>query len=126
MPATSKPSTEPAVHRPLSDIVDSIVVEIRQLATLVDGFHIMPTPRIDGGTVDPNFIRQMQMVDRVNQRLNGLADFLGALRNAMPGEWQLDTNDALQIIKLHNLALQLGLDDEQPGSQFQSSDCQFF
>lgn len=113
-------------RRPLSDIVGSVVAEIRQLASVVDDLHAIPAPRIGNGAVDPDFIRQMQMVDRVNQRLVGLADFLDELRGAMSADWQLDANAALRIVKLHNLALQLGLDDEQLRSQFQSSDCQFF
>ncbi len=113
-------------QRPLSEVVGSVVAEIRQMAALIDDFHAMPTPRLDGGAVDPDFIRQMQTVDRVSQRLNGLADFLGALRHAMPTEWRLEVEDALSIVKLHHLALQLGLPDQQSEMPDEPDDCTFF
>ncbi len=112
-------------QRSLSEVVGSVVAEIRQMAVLVDDFHAMPAPRIEGA-VDPDFIRQMQTVDRVSQRLNGLADFLGALRHAMPAEWRLDVDEALSIVKLHHLALQLGLPDQQGDVPDEPDDCTFF
>jgi hypothetical protein len=125
MPAPAR-ERQTVPQRPLSEVVGSVVAEIRQMAALVDDFHAMPAPRIDGGTVDPAFIRQMQTVDRVSQRLNGLADFLGALRHAMPAEWRLDVDDALSIVKLHHLALQLGLPDQSGDVPDEPDDCTFF
>ena len=113
-------------QRPLSEVLGSVVAEIRQMAALVEGFHAMPAPRTGSGAVDPEFIRQMQTVDRLSQRLNGLADFLGALRHTMPAEWRLAVDDALSIVKLHHLALQLGLPDRPGDVPDEPDDCTFF
>ena len=125
MPAPQRESRTVA-QRSLSEVVDSVVAEIRQMAALVDDLHTMPAPRREGGAVDPDFIRQMQSVDRVSQRLNGLADFLGALRHTMPAEWRLAVDDALSIVKLHHLALQLGLPGQQGETPDEADDCTFF
>ena len=125
-------TTEQTAHLPresqrsLSEIVESIVAEIRFLAALVDGCHSIPAPRVEGGAVHPEFIRQMQTADRINQRLDGLADFLSELRNTMPPDWRLNTDAALRIIKVHTLAQQLGLSDERPEPKAESADCHFF
>ena len=113
-------------QRSLSEIVELIVAEIRSLATLVDGCHSIPAPRVEGGGVHPEFIRHMQTADRINQRLDGLADFLSELRNTMPTDWRLNTDAALRTIKIDTLAQQLGSSDERPEPKAESADCHFF
>lgn len=113
--------------QPLIDILSRVARELRDAARDTDRLHCL-VDGVEWGNVKEKeeLIRSAQLIDAIEQRLSGLSDFVSALAELAPDQWELEGHRASQSVKLSELAARLA---NRPGAAVaahQAGESEFF
>lgn len=110
-------------EEPLISLLQRIEFELRRTAQSLDNFIIPIEEQALGEAVvrERNLLFAFQGLDMERQRLNGLADSLGAVISSAPRNWRIDSNIVADIVTLAELSNRLRAratmpDDDPPVS----------
>ena len=94
--------------KPLAEILRALGRELAELGRLAYDLQVTLSPCGQGCAETHQMLESMQMLDPLTQRLQGMADFLGALAPGLPVDWMCDPTAATRILTLADLAHRLG------------------
>ena len=93
---------------PISELLYRVANEIRLTAGIADGMqHSVSGSIMEHPELMKILSEEMQALDRLNQTLTGLADFVKILALCTPDGWQLDPTKAYSILTLEKLLVGL-------------------
>lgn len=106
VPVESEMAAEPAAV-PLSDVLDRVGSELRQLASAVEGLEALVGKLVISDTVSKlQSVYELQALDELRQTLDGLADFLDHVTfDAI--DCRIDAIAASRVVKLASLSKRL-------------------
>ncbi|PNG24418.1 hypothetical protein CR492_18890 [Methylocella silvestris] len=91
--------------------------ELAQLAGRLGHFEQMVGPPIlEAARRDPRFLRQIQDLDHLRQKIHALADFLAGLARFAPEQYRIDAGAAARGLTLAELAARLTLSKDGGGA----------
>jgi hypothetical protein len=100
--------TDTAGPERLGEVLARSAAELADLADRTERLQeVMADLVKQAAALDGDATQDMQALDWIAQHLEGLASFLGALAEAAPHGWRLDTTDALDALSLAELAHRL-------------------
>jgi hypothetical protein len=98
-------SAAPTGDRPLFNTLLSVAVEVHSLAESANNLQTLICDTVVPGLVDNvAHQREIQAVDLLVQRLQGVAAFVGALAGLTPLDWHVDAASAAATVRLSDLA----------------------
>jgi len=124
--------SEREVGAPLGEVLGRVAVELAQLGEAMGRFQGALSPLLVGcderiGFGDAASLRDIQTIDHVSQTLDCLADFLARVAVQLPVNWRMDSESALQAVKLAALSSKLRPHQEEPaGSLSIPGECELF
>lgn len=119
-PAAASPSTSV----PLTNVLERVFIELRDLAETAEKLQDLPGKvALSANGIVVDFIEDAQSLDLLSQRLEAIATFLNALRNAVPQSLTVDPIPAASLLTLSDLARRLldvnsspdGREEPEPG-----------
>lgn len=80
------------------------------------------------GGAGPDQMLELQKLDHISQKILGVADFLEALGEGLPGDWRVDAREASRRVLLAELGKRLGAPEsvEAPTAAPISAECEMF
>jgi len=94
----------------------------RAAAVLVEIEHAIGNAITGSSEWDREHLREIQMLDHVQQTLDGLSGFLDALRVGLSEEWVVDAKGAARSVNMSDLSARLRGDDSAKGDEPKSSE----
>ena len=92
----------------LADVLDRVGQELKTLERSMEEMHpIVERLLAEVAPQELASIMAMQNIDRIEQTLSSLAQFLHAVAQSTPQEWQLDIGVAAMTVRLSDLAHRL-------------------
>lgn len=106
--------------QPMIEVLSSIAHELRDLAGSTDRLHCLVGHIKWESIVEKNaFMRSAQGIDAIEQRLSALSDFISALTDLIPPQWEVEGHVAMRKIKLAELAARLSNQQAGPSTTVQ-------
>jgi len=93
----------PQALQPLSRTLGACAGELAALADRCEALQAGLAPALQTGAA----IEEAQTLDLLTQSLAAVADYLHALAQILPGDWQVNPQGAAQIVPLTELAWRL-------------------
>ncbi|MBI1867092.1 MAG: hypothetical protein HYS06_02140 [Methylocystis sp.] len=115
--------------QPMIEILSRVAHELRDLAASTDGLHCLVDNIKWESIVEKHALMQSaQALDVFEQRLSGLSDFIFALADLMPSQWEVEGHVASRKVKLTALAVRLANQPSSPSTinQHIPGDLEFF
>lgn len=80
------------------------------------------------GGAGPDQMLELQKLDHISQKILGVADFLEALGEGLPGDWRVDAHTASRRVLLAELGKRLGSPEnaDPPPPPPVSAECEMF
>jgi hypothetical protein len=103
--------------------------ELRNTMTMVDDLENAVGLAIAlAGGAGPDQMLELQKLDHISQKILGVADFLEALGEGLPGDWRVDAHKASRRVLLAELGRRLGSPEsvEAPPPTPVSAECEMF
>lgn len=91
---------------PLTQCLDRVAEEVSELVRLGEEMQRVVS-RLATGHADPQTLMDAQVADLLSQRMEGLAEFMRALAQAVPGEAVIDIERAARVLTLTDQARRL-------------------
>ena len=97
---------------PFKDVLERVGQEMGELATAVHRIQSLVSIllREDAFHKTDN-VHEMQSLDLIAQKMEGLSDFLNSLSQDVPSVWRVDTREAAQLLALSELVARLTFTD---------------
>ncbi|ACB97182.1 hypothetical protein [Beijerinckia indica] len=114
---------------PLGEVLARVSHEMTHLSKSMDQFQILISPLlVKGHHHDRAFLREIQNLDHVAQKLVCLSEFVNGLAIHMPPQWRIDPNFAAQVVTLAELSATLAASEPAPRREtsVSSGDCELF
>lgn len=113
--------------QPLPDVLTRIARELRLLAKDTDHLHCL-VDNVHWASVaeKDEVMRSAQAIDAIEQRLSALSDFVSALAELAPAQWEVEGHLASQRVKLAELARRLSDRPHTPSAVHHAGDSEFF
>lgn len=94
--------------------MERIGQEMSELATAVHRIQSLVSILIreDAFREGADNIHEMQSLDLIAQKIEGLSDFLGGLSRDIPTGWSVDTREAARLLALSELVARLTFTDD--------------
>jgi hypothetical protein len=111
-------------HQALVDVLSRLASELRETAKETDRLHCL----VDGvawGDVKEKaeLMRSAQAIDAIEQKLSGLSEFVAALAEQAPRQWEVAGHLAAARLKLAGLAARLV---DRPHADHPAGESEFF
>ncbi len=101
------PMQQPNPAEPLGDILHRIEREMMEAAALIE----MLEPHLCAGSDGPDAVAEritaLQGIDLAVQKIKGLSEFLGQVREMVPDACLIETAAALNVVKLSDMQKRL-------------------
>lgn len=111
---------------PISEILGRVGQELNGLAGELSRVQGLISPLVfKVSSLEPEFLKEIQAIDHIEQKLVCLSRFLTALGPLTEGHWVLDFSEASQVITLSELSRRMHtpVADQLPPP---SGDCELF
>jgi hypothetical protein len=93
---------------PIAEILGRVGQELDDLAEQLNRVQGLISPLVlRAAAVEPEFLREVQAFDHIEQKLVCLSRFLTALGPLMHGHWVLDMSEASEVVTLSELSRRL-------------------
>ncbi len=117
----------PAVE-PMAEILGRVGLELDDLAEQLGRVQGLISPLVlKASSLEPKFLREIQAVDHIEQKLAGLSRFLKALGPLMQGHWVLDPSEASEVVTLSQLSRRLRTAERSvDANPHAEGDCELF
>ncbi|PWB82589.1 MAG: hypothetical protein C3F11_11070 [Methylocystaceae bacterium] len=113
--------------QPLTDVLTRVAHELRNLAKDTDRLHcLVDNVHWAGVEEKDEVMRSAQAIDAIEQRLSALSDFVAALAELAPAQWEVEGHLASQKVKLAELAGRLSDQPHTPSAVHHAGDSEFF
>jgi hypothetical protein len=122
------PQTEPDdAPQAMTDILGRLARELREAAANTDRLHCL-VEGVAWRDVEEKheLIRSAQAIDSIEQTLSALSDFVDALAELAPRQWQVAGAAASRHVRLAELAARLADRPQPQGAAPSSGDSEFF
>jgi len=103
--------------------------ELRNTVAMVEDLENVVGLAISlAGGAGPDQMLELQKLDHISQKILGVADFLEALGEGLPGDWRVDAHKASRRVLLAELGKRLGSPEsaEAPSAPPVSAECEMF
>lgn len=105
------------VHVSLGDVLKQVSHELAQLSGRLGHIeHLVGPPILEAARRDPRFMRQIQDLDHIKQKIQALADFLTGLARFAPEQYRIDAGAAARGLTLAELAARVTLSEDSGGA----------
>jgi hypothetical protein len=92
---------------PLVDILEAIAEELSDLGVELDELQITLSPAMYEIAKNADYVRNVQTLDLMSQRLTAISTFVFSLNLSVPGSCLVNSSSALNGVKLSALAQRL-------------------
>ncbi|BBU61602.1 hypothetical protein MSC49_15370 [Methylosinus sp. C49] len=126
-PKTTSPCGAHERPQPLVEVLSRLAAELRNAAKETDRLHCL-VDGVEWSNVEEKheLIHSAQAIDSIEQTLSGLSDFVCALAELAPGDWQVNGATAARSVKLAELAARLGDHDDDGRTDHPAGELEFF
>jgi hypothetical protein len=101
--------------RPMPDVIEAMRAELARLAADADRLQtVMSGAIVAASLIDPECLRESQLLDLLVQRLHGLSDFAAALGPTTSRLWLADPELAARSVRLADQAAVLAMPSSGP------------
>ncbi len=113
---------------PMAEVLGRVGQELDDLAAHLAHVQGLISPLVlKASSLEPKFLREIQAVDHIEQKLSGLSRFLKALGPLMQGHWVLDPSEASETVTLSELSRRLRTAERTADASPRSDgDCELF
>lgn len=112
---------------PMQTLLSVVGEELTHLAAAVERLHdVLELSGSKEGIQDARSISVLQGIDHVTQHLSGLSDFFRTLAPEVPGEWEIDTSDASEVVLIATLSERLRRPAMPRPQASDNDECEFF
>ncbi|HEX3984833.1 MAG TPA: hypothetical protein VHX12_14145 [Acidisoma sp.] len=101
----------------LVSILEAIAEELGELGITIDRLQTMLSPALFEIANNSDYVRNVQTLDLMSQRLGAISAFMSTLNMSVPTECFVNSSSALQEVKLSALAQRLMGEDADPNEQ---------
>lgn len=113
--------------QPLTDLLTRVAHELRDLAKDTDRLHcLVDNVKWDSVKEKNDLMRSAQAIDSIEQRLSALSDFITALVELAPVQWEVEGHVASKRVKLAELAARLLDHPRTPTGVHHAGESEFF
>ena len=106
-------------------ILEAIAEELGGLGLAIEQLQVMLSPALFEIATNSDYVRNVQTLDLMSQRLNAISSFMFSLNLSIPPACVVNSSPALDDVKLSALARHLMGAEEDPQEQ-QSGDLDLF
>ncbi|WP_018264540.1 hypothetical protein [Methylosinus sp. LW4] len=126
-PKTTSPCGAHERPQPLVEVLSRLATELRNAAKETDRLHCL-VDGVEWSNIEEKheLIHSAQAIDSIEQTLSGLSDFVCALAELAPAEWQVCGGAAARSVKLAELAARLGDHDDDGRTDHPAGELEFF
>lgn len=109
----------------LVPILDAIATELGELGVTIDRLQTMLSPALFEIANNGDYVRNVQTLDLMSQRLSAISSFMISLNHSIPASCFVNSSSALREVKLSELAQRLMGEEADPDQQM-SGDLDLF
>ncbi|MBG0808634.1 hypothetical protein IY145_04520 [Methylosinus sp. H3A] len=126
-PKTISPRGANERSQPLVEVLSRLAVELRNAAKETDRLHCL-VDGVEWSNVEEKheLIHSAQAIDAIEQTLSGLSDFVDALAELAPADWEICGRTASRSVKLAELAARLSDSPDDGRTDHPAGEFEFF
>lgn len=122
-----KQATTDTAHAAMPQLLNAVSEELHHLSHAVERLHdVVELPGVRDSLRDATSLNVLQGIDHVSQHLVGLSDFLTTLAAGVPGDWNLNTAAACDVVTIAALSDRLRHPGKPRPEHTASDECEFF
>jgi hypothetical protein len=101
----------------LVPILNAIATELGELGVTIEQLQTLLSPALYEIATNDDYVRNVQTLDLMSQRLNAISTFMTSLNDSVPANCFVNSSSALQEVKLAELAHKLMGEEADPNQQ---------